>query len=43
MHQVTNRLYANDNQLTVSFINGPAFGGGSELATGNVWILQSTS
>jgi len=33
MHQVTNRLYANDNQLTVSFINGPAFGGGSELAT----------
>jgi len=33
MHSLTSQIYFNEKFLTISFLNGAAFGGGAELAT----------
>jgi len=33
MHHVTSKLYQNEKFVTISYINGHAYGGGAELAT----------
>ena len=33
MHDITSKLYLNEKFLTISYLNGVAYGGGAELAT----------